>query len=206
MQRHTKQWKINSSKCQNTIFEQAKFNQQKQEEGEPVDYFITNLYCLAKHYGYGDLQDELVRDHIVIGIWDRKLSKKLQLEKKPMLEEAITKVCQSEVIRKQQSITKADGQDEMTVEVIKANRTCKYPQHRGKSRQIKPTKSGICTRCGWSSQCGRQLTCQRCRMPQMRQERALPKHVQKQGRQTGDCGQWWRIPGCNHTHSCYCEV
>ena len=33
-------------KRRNTIHERAKFNQSKQEEGESVDDFITDLYCL----------------------------------------------------------------------------------------------------------------------------------------------------------------
>ena len=36
-------------KWRNVIFEQAKFNRRKQEEGEPVDAFITDLYRLSEH-------------------------------------------------------------------------------------------------------------------------------------------------------------
>ena len=68
-----------------------------------MDDFIINLYCLAKHCEYGNLHNKLVRDRIVVGIRDRKLSEKL------MLEEAVTKVRQSKAIRKQQSTVRADG-------------------------------------------------------------------------------------------------
>ena len=61
-------------KRQNIIFERAKFNMQRQEEGEPVDTFITALYSLAEHCGFGALHDELIRDRIVIGIRDARLS------------------------------------------------------------------------------------------------------------------------------------
>ena len=43
-----------------------------------------------------------------------------------MLEEAVTKVRQSEVVKKQQSTVRADGPDESTVEAIRSNR--KYLQ------------------------------------------------------------------------------
>jgi hypothetical protein len=33
----------------NVIFERAKFNMRRQEEGESVDAFITDLYALAEH-------------------------------------------------------------------------------------------------------------------------------------------------------------
>ena len=32
--------------------------------------FITSLYCLAEHCGYGMLHDETIRDRIVVGLWD----------------------------------------------------------------------------------------------------------------------------------------
>ena len=44
-------------KRRNVIFERAKFNNRKQEQGEPVDAFITALYTLAEHCNYGALYD-----------------------------------------------------------------------------------------------------------------------------------------------------
>ena len=41
--------------CRNVIFERAKFNRRKQEDGEPVETFITALYALTEHCGYGVL-------------------------------------------------------------------------------------------------------------------------------------------------------
>lgn len=46
----------------NTIFERAKFNMRKQEEGESVDIFITSSYTLSEHCQYGTLKDKLIRD------------------------------------------------------------------------------------------------------------------------------------------------
>ena len=62
----------------NVIFERAKFNRRRQEENEPVEVFITALYSLAEHCGYGDLHDEMIRDRIVVGIRNSSLSEKLQ--------------------------------------------------------------------------------------------------------------------------------
>lgn len=61
-------------KRRNTIFEKAKFNNRRQEVGEPVDTFITDLYCLAKHCNYGALHDEMIRDRLVVGLLDAHLS------------------------------------------------------------------------------------------------------------------------------------
>lgn len=74
----------------NTIFERAKFNMRSQAESEPVDAFITDLYALAEHCGYGDLHDEMIRDCIVVGLQDAHLSKKLQLDGHLMLDKAVS--------------------------------------------------------------------------------------------------------------------
>ena len=42
---------------QNVIFERAIFNQQKQQTGETVDDFITDLHCLADRCSCGDLRN-----------------------------------------------------------------------------------------------------------------------------------------------------
>ena len=52
----------------NVIFERAKFNIRKQEPGEPVDAFITDLYCLYEHCEFRALRDKLIRDRIVMGL------------------------------------------------------------------------------------------------------------------------------------------
>ena len=73
----------------NTIFERAKFNLRAQREGEYVNNFITDLYCLCEHCDFGTLKEELIRDRIVVGLRDRKLSEKLQLDAQLTLEKAI---------------------------------------------------------------------------------------------------------------------
>ena len=67
-------------KHRNPIFERAKFNQCRQEEGESVDSFITSLYCLVEHCAYGVLHDEMICDRIVVGLLDAGLSMKLQMD------------------------------------------------------------------------------------------------------------------------------
>ena len=63
----------------NVTYERAKFKQRIQEEGKPVDSFITALYGLVEHCGYDALHDEIIRDRIVVGIRDSRLAEKLQL-------------------------------------------------------------------------------------------------------------------------------
>lgn len=67
------------------------FNQRKPLEGESVDVFITALYGLIEHCGYGDLRDEMIRDRLVAFIRNAKLAEQLQLDPELTLEKAVTK-------------------------------------------------------------------------------------------------------------------
>ncbi len=92
----------------NVIFERAKFNQRQQHVGESVEHFITELHCLAEHCGYGQLHDEMVRDRLVVGLIDKKLSEQLQLDPELTLQKAVARVRQSEQIKKQQEMLKSE--------------------------------------------------------------------------------------------------
>ena len=78
-------------------------------ENEPVDAFITDLYALAKHSGYADLHDEMIRDHIVVGLRDARLFEKLQLDEALTSDKAISIVRQAEVVKEQQSSPEDGG-------------------------------------------------------------------------------------------------
>ena len=93
-------------KRRNPIFEWAKFNQRKQEEGEPIDSFITALHCLTEYCGYGELHDEMIRDRLVVGLCDASLSERLQMDAVLTLEKAITVARQSEAVKKQQAVVR----------------------------------------------------------------------------------------------------
>ena len=97
-------------KRRNIIFERAKFNMRRQQDGEPVDAFITALYGLAEHCGYGPLHDEMIRDRIVVGIRNVALSEKLQLKADLTLERAVTEVRQSEAVKMQQPLLRAGSE------------------------------------------------------------------------------------------------
>lgn len=153
-------------KRRNVIFERAKFNQRKQEDGESVDDFITDINCLAEHCGYGDLHDEMVRDRIVVGIRDRKLSERMQMDPDLTLEKATNLARQSETVKRQQSTIR--GQEDKIVETIRRTREKRnYPQKKWQNKPSK-TQSMTCYRCGKSpphgkGQCpAREAVCHRC--------------------------------------------
>ena len=100
------------------IFERAKFNSWKQEPGESVDDFITDLHCLARHCNYGNLYEEMICDSIVVGIRENKLSQKMQLEPILTLKKAIDLACQCESVKKQQPAVRGQDTEQVAVEAI----------------------------------------------------------------------------------------
>lgn len=64
----------------NVIHERACFHEQTQRAGESVEAFVRSLYELTQHCEFGNSMDEQIRDRIIIGITDKEVSRKLQLE------------------------------------------------------------------------------------------------------------------------------
>ena len=100
----------------------------------------------------------MIRDRIVVGICDAKLSEKLQLDRELTLETAVTQVRQKEVIRQQQSTLRGSGGDDTVAAVHKerAPRDRSYreencpwcgraPKH---DRQYCPAREANCRKCG----------------------------------------------------------
>ncbi|UYV84440.1 hypothetical protein LAZ67_X002171, partial [Cordylochernes scorpioides] len=86
----------------NIIYERAKFNSRIQEDREPVDEFITSLYKLADSCELEGLHEQLIRDRIVVGVRDKALSERMQLDSELTLEKAVKMVRQQEAVRQQQ--------------------------------------------------------------------------------------------------------
>ena len=83
----------------NVIFERARFNQQCQLPGESVEQYIMELYNLVEYCIYGELKSEMIRDRLVVGILDKKLSEHLQLDPELTLEVAKKKIRQREAVQ-----------------------------------------------------------------------------------------------------------
>ena len=98
----------------------------------------------------------MIRDRIVVGLRDRKLSERLQLEADLTLEKAITMARQSESVRKQQSVIRGDKSEiAMESSINAVNRQKSLPQSgvrssKGKKYDNDPVQNKFCTRCGKS--------------------------------------------------------
>ena len=95
----------------NVICERAKFNLRKQEVGESVDDFLTSLHTLVETCNYGNLRDEMIRDRIVVGILDKSLAERLQLDAALTLDGCIKLVRGTDVVKKQQKLLAAHAND-----------------------------------------------------------------------------------------------
>ena len=118
----------------NIIFERAKFNLRVQEQGESVDAFISDLHTIATKCKYGDLKDELIRDRIVVGIRDAKLSERLQMDDQLTLSAVIAKAKQAELVQGQQQVVRHSSEQASSKvkdsEIANVQRKNKYkPKH-----------------------------------------------------------------------------
>ncbi|KAL1442198.1 hypothetical protein MTO96_007876, partial [Rhipicephalus appendiculatus] len=87
----------------NVTFERARFNTRVQQDGESAEDFVTALHTLSKDSGFGALREEFVRDRLVVGIKDKQLSARLQLDADLTLQKALDSVHQIETVRQQQA-------------------------------------------------------------------------------------------------------
>ena len=60
---------------------------------------IIGSGLLAEHCSYNELQDNMIRDLVVVGLYDATLAEKLQLKLELTLESVIAKVRQTELIK-----------------------------------------------------------------------------------------------------------
>ena len=61
----------------NVVYERYLFYNRKQKEGEQFEQFLTHIKKLAQNCEFGDLQDQMVRDRVVMGINDTVVQERL---------------------------------------------------------------------------------------------------------------------------------
>ena len=138
-------------KKRNVIYERARFNTRCQGKDESVDAFVTALHSLAQYCDYKELHDEMIRDRLVVGLRDAKLSEKLQLDADLTLEIALTKARQSEAVHQQQAFLRGKEDEVPVASVNRGKRrvggqTGKTAKKGGKTGGKTPGEN--CPRCG----------------------------------------------------------
>lgn len=129
----------------NVIFERARFNSRCQLEDELVEEFITSLYTLSERCSYGALRDEMIRDRLVVGVLDKRLSESLQLESNLDLPKAINIVRSHSNVKKQQQ--ELQGRQENSC----INRMEQLQIHRKPKHTSSTNQNVNCKKCGRNS-------------------------------------------------------
>ena len=79
----------------NTVFERYKFWEYKQQDGETIDQFITELKTRAKSCEFGEQHDSMIRDRIVFGVSDTRLKERLLRESSDLTLEKGASLCRA---------------------------------------------------------------------------------------------------------------
>lgn len=132
-------------KKNNIIFERAQFNARNQREGETAEEYIDEIIRLAETCNYGALNDDLVRDKLVVGILDVKLSERLQLDEELTMQKPMEKIKQAEEVKRQNKTLRQQIPSAINIERVYKP---KDKWKKGKMEQKETTNSNKCTRCG----------------------------------------------------------
>ncbi|UYV82532.1 hypothetical protein LAZ67_21002703, partial [Cordylochernes scorpioides] len=128
----------------NIIYERAKFNSRIQEDREPVDEFITSLYKLADSCEFEGLHEQLIRDRIVVGVRDKALSERMQLDSELTLEKAVKLVRQQQVDLQRPSTSQKVNQ----VKFNSKKQSPKQQQQPSRKKEKSAKTRSRCPKCG----------------------------------------------------------
>ncbi|XP_054287919.1 uncharacterized protein LOC129003646 [Macrosteles quadrilineatus] len=131
----------------NVIYERAKFNSRSQQPDELFDTFLADISSMAEHCSFKNLRAELIRDRIVVGITDKRLSAQLQEDSNLTLEKAVQKCKQKESISKQAAEIEMICQGKHAeVDRIKSDQ--KQSARFNKTHDLKTARKECCWNCG----------------------------------------------------------
>ena len=113
----------------NIIYERAIFHQRCQREGESVEAYVRSLYELSEHCEFDKKMDreDHIRDKLVIGLYDKELSLKLQMEKDLTLTLSVDMARHSELV-------KGQNKESKFVQEISSKKSSYRGRDRGRSR------------------------------------------------------------------------
>ncbi len=143
----------------NIIHERYMFNRRHQLADEASDTFITALYTLSEYCEYEQMRDDLIRDHIVLGIRDADLSKKMQMVADLTLPKAIQMVRTHESVEREGQLQRTEP-DSSSIDKVNRKAQKNYPTQKGRQEnresrdhenQQKTSPADECYRCGEES-------------------------------------------------------
>ena len=115
-----------------------------------MDSFVTSLYELAEYCSFGELHDEMIRDRLVVGLRDQRVSEKLQLDAELTLEKALTQARQHEAVKAQQPVVRGQKVESSSLDAVQGKKGQTKPKNsmNRDSAVVKNTSQQKCKRCG----------------------------------------------------------
>ena len=132
----------------NVIYERAVFYQRVQNVGESVESFVRNLYELAETCDFGENKAQNIRDRIVIGILDKKVSRDLQMKSDLTLERAIETARHSELVKSQNAADAPPQTQSERTELDEVKKRRKFGGQRKQHNGGEQNYADKCGRCG----------------------------------------------------------
>lgn len=140
---------------QNELINTFKFNNRIQTEGESFDSFYSDLRRLVKNCNFQDLEERMLRDRIVIGIFDKKVQKKLLESSNLTLDLAVDR-CRAAELSEEHMKTMQRHEESLMVDVVQSQRPeVKYNSNYSKDKNDGNSKNNYsrqlyrCKKCAY---------------------------------------------------------
>jgi hypothetical protein len=131
----------------NVIYERYLFGKLTQAAGESIDAFVTTLRLRAKSCAFGDQEESLIRDRVVIGCSDFRVQERLLREPDLSLEKALTICRAAEATKEQIKSLRGDVPLKPSVDSVKSKIDCRNCGHQHPPRSC-PAFGKQCHKCG----------------------------------------------------------
>ena len=150
--------------CTQVIYERYRFNNRKQEQGESISAYVTELRVIAKNCALEEITpDEILHDRLVLGVRDEKVRERLLRINDLTLSKAID-ICKAAEQTSEQLKLIATGTDK-SVGAVRTEQKNVLPQNTRHPRDL-PINQPECRSCGYhhgNRQCpARGQTCHKC--------------------------------------------
>ena len=120
----------------NVTVERYKFNKRIQQQGESFDSFLTDLRQLVKTCEYGDLTESLIKDRVVIGIFDDCLRERL-LRQKDLTLKTAAEISRSFELSKVQLKEMSSAVNVVSNRVVKHEESWRNTDNRGNRKRYR---------------------------------------------------------------------
>ncbi len=132
----------------NITMERHRFNTRVQQHGETIDSFVTDLKAISNNCEFGEIQNDLIKDRIVVGIMNNKVRAQMLQKSSLTLEQAIEACKVSE--QTQAHMSALNDQQPASIDQVGTQQSTFQCRRCGKLHQARscPAFGRTCTKCG----------------------------------------------------------